>query len=354
LKEAGAIEYGIEIAVFQQEFSHLHSGVIGVRKKRVLDDAAAATCLEHLDEVLEKEESSLARADGEILLHFPTLFAAKGRIGLRVYLDLLALANVRLKIFLRTDIWTRITTQGFREASHITRHVTISWNRNSLLNLVVHRALHNASIQEGFGVQDDLARRDVPEPERFFYRLYPGQVDVGPNKPNTIDWLLSRTRDGAKSNAPRELIHFLNSLREVQVKRFEIGEAAPEEEQLFGRPSFKDALPAVSKVRLEQTLHAEYPESQEWVEKLRGAKTLHTPETLVGIWNISGDDAIIQASRLVTVGFFERRACSRLQNIGCPFCIETHWTLSEIRRFRDQTGLILFRTEISGQTGRIP
>jgi hypothetical protein len=53
----------------------------------------------------------------------------------RVYLDLLALSNVTLKIFLRTDIWTRITTQGFREASHITRHVTISWNESSLLML---------------------------------------------------------------------------------------------------------------------------------------------------------------------------------------------------------------------------
>jgi hypothetical protein len=249
----------------------------------------------------------------------PTLESNALRALFRVYLDLLALANVRLKIFLRTDIWTRITTQGFREASHITRHVTISWNRNSLLNLVVRRALHNASIREAFGVQNDLARRDVPEQERFFYRLYPGQVDVGPNKPNTIDWLLSRTRDGTKSNAPRELIHFLNSLREVQVKRFEIGEAAPEEEQLFGRPSFKDALPAVSKVRLEQTLYAEYPELQEWVEKLRGAKTLHTPETLAGIWNISRDDAIIQASRLVTVGFFEKRGIQQAPEYWVPF-----------------------------------
>src|SRR5690606_29211793 len=64
----------------------------------------------------------------------------------RVYLDLLALSNVKLKIFLRTDIWARITSEGFREASHITRHVTITWNRSSLLNLVVKRAVHNETI----------------------------------------------------------------------------------------------------------------------------------------------------------------------------------------------------------------
>lgn len=38
----------------------------------------------------------------------------------RVYLDLLALPHVKLKIFLRTDIWARITGEGFREArSHL-------------------------------------------------------------------------------------------------------------------------------------------------------------------------------------------------------------------------------------------
>ena len=237
----------------------------------------------------------------------------------RVYLDVAALSHISLKIFLRTDIWSRITSQGFREASHITRHVTISWNRNSLLNLVVRRSLHNRSIVEAYKVPDDLARRDVMEQEQFFYRLCPEQVDVGPNKPNTFDWLLTRTRDGGKSNAPRELIHFLNSLREVQVKRFEVGEQEPDGEQLFVRPSFKDALPAVSKVRLEQTLYAEYPELKEWLEKLREAKTLHTPETLAGIWGVTADAATQRANQLASVGFFEKRGTSQTPEYWVPF-----------------------------------
>jgi len=126
----------------------------------------------------------------------------------RVYLDLLALSNFRLKIFLRTDIWNRITTQGFREASHITRHMTIVWNRSSLLNLVVRRALHNDSIRKAYLVSEDLARQSMEAQEKFFYGLCPDQVDVGPNKPNTFDWVLSRTRDGTKSNAPRNSFIF--------------------------------------------------------------------------------------------------------------------------------------------------
>jgi hypothetical protein len=237
----------------------------------------------------------------------------------RVYLDLLALANVKLKIFLRTDIWTRITTQGLREASHITRHVTISWNRSSLLNLVVRRALHNNSIRDGYGVGEGLSRQSVEEQEKFFFRLCPDQVDVGPNKPNTVDWLLTRTRDGTRSNTPRELIHFLNSLREVQVKRFEIGEAEPEGEHLFARPSFKDALPEVSKVRLEQTLYAEYPGQKEWIAKLRGAKTLQTPDTLASIWGVSSENAAARANELATIGFFEARGTRQTPEYWVPF-----------------------------------
>ena len=113
-------------------------------------------------------------------------------------------------------------------SSHITRHITINWSRSSLLNLVVRRAIYNKSIAEMYSVTDELAHKPVSEQESFFYRLCPDQVDVGQNKPMTFDWLLTRTRDGSQHNAPRELIHFLNSLREVQIKRLELNEPDPE------------------------------------------------------------------------------------------------------------------------------
>jgi hypothetical protein len=237
----------------------------------------------------------------------------------RVYLDLQAFPSISLKIFLRTDIWSRITTEGFREASHITRHLTISWNRSSLLNLVVRRALHNEAIRSAYSVDASLATGAAQAQENFFYRLCPDQVDVGPNKPTTFDWLLTRTRDGTTSNAPRELIHFLNCLREVQVKRLEVGGPEPEGEQLFDRPSFKDALPAVSKVRLEQTFYAEYPTQKFWLEKLRGAKTLHTLHTLAPIWGVSFEEASTRANELVAAGFFESRGTRQAPEYWVPF-----------------------------------
>lgn len=225
----------------------------------------------------------------------------------RVYLDLLGLRNIQLKIFLRTDIWSRITKYGFREASHITRHVTISWNRASLLNLIVRRALHNVALLIHYHVIFDQVVESVAAQETFFFRMFPDQVDVGPNKPKTLDWLLTRTRDGTQVNAPRELIHFLNSLRAQQMRRYELGEPDPDGESLFARAAFKDALPEVSEVRLTQTLYAEYPDLREVVEKLRGARTLQTVETLARIWGEGDEVTRKQANALVDVGFFEQR-----------------------------------------------
>lgn len=238
----------------------------------------------------------------------------------RAYLDLLAYPQIQLKIFLRSDIWARITSDGFREASHVTRHLTISWNRNSLLNLVVRRALHNAEVRSGYGVTEAIGRTPVGEQEKFFYRVFPDQVDVGPNKPTTLDWLLSRTRDGTRVNAPRELIHFLNCLRDVQVRRFELGdEPVPEEDQLFARVAFKEALPEVSRVRLEQTLYAEHPTQKPWLEKVKGEKTLQTPETLAQVWGLSIEDAFERAVVLAGIGFFEQRGTKQTPEFWVPF-----------------------------------
>jgi hypothetical protein len=237
----------------------------------------------------------------------------------RVYLDLQAHKNLKLKIFLRTDIWNRITTSGFREASHITRALTITWNSNSLLNLVVRRMLHNTTLRDAYAVSQDLSRHNIDEQKSFFYRVCPGQVDVGPNKSTTFDWLLSRTRDGSKFNAPRELVHILNSLRDVQVRRLEVGEQAPSGELLFSRPSFKDALPEVSRVRLEQTLYAEYPSAKSWIEKLRGAKTLQKCKTLSVIWGISEEQASAKADELAAIGFFETRGNRQATEYWVPF-----------------------------------
>jgi len=237
----------------------------------------------------------------------------------RVYLDLLNFPHIRLKIFLRTDIWNRIAQGGFREASHITRHVTISWDRNSLLNLIVRRALHNEAVRIFFDVDSAAVLASTASQEQFFFRMCPDQVDVGPNKSTTLDWMLSRTRDGTQLNAPRELIHFLSSLRTQQIRRFELGEPEPDEESLFARPAFKQALPEVSEIRVTQTLYAEHPGLRDAIEALRGERTSQRLATLAAIWRVDEQEAGRLAEELAEVGFFEKRGTRDEREYWVPF-----------------------------------
>jgi hypothetical protein len=95
------------------------------------------------DELLELANQALLDAGLTVWILFDRLdiaFAESRKLearGLRalfkVYLDMMALRAIRLKLFLRSDIWRAITATGFREASHITRQMTLAWGEPALL-----------------------------------------------------------------------------------------------------------------------------------------------------------------------------------------------------------------------------
>ena len=92
-----------------------------------------------------------------------------------------AFPNIALKIFVRDDIWTRITEGGFTEASHITKSVRITWSEESLLNLVVLRLLNNQHLVDELDVETEEVRGNAAKQREIFYKLVPDQIDTGKN-----------------------------------------------------------------------------------------------------------------------------------------------------------------------------
>jgi hypothetical protein len=323
--DAEAVEGGFTF----DPITGLPNGLTGRITLREPTAAEGAKGLVSVDSLFQHGDAALASADYQLWLVLDRLDVAFAesedleknalRALFRVYLDLAAYDRLSLKIFLRTDIWRRITIEGFREASHITRHVTIAWDPQSLLNLLIRRALKNEPLRDLYQTEEDSVLASVGAQSNLFYRMCPDQVEVGSNKPKTFDWILSRTRDGSGTNAPRELIHFLSSLRDEQLRMLEIGHAQPGDELLFDRTAFKGALPAVSQVRLEQTLFAETPSLRPYIEKLEGEKTQQYPATLAVIWAVDEATALSTANDLVEIGFFERRGSKEEPAFWVPF-----------------------------------
>ncbi len=245
----------------------------------------------------------------------PQLEANALRALFRVYRDLEPHNKIHLKIFLRSDIWEAITRDGFREASHITRDLRIEWNENTLLRLAVQRLLRSSLLRAHYGVSEEIVLSDIDRQRAFFYQVFPPQIDQGSKKPATLDWCLSRTKDGTGQNAPRELIHLLSETRNSQLNRYETGQASPEGATVFDRQAFKEALPTVSKVRLTQTIYAEHATLRPYIEKLDGQKTRQNVASLAKVWDVPHAEAAGVAEQLVIIGFFE----PRLSDYWVPF-----------------------------------
>lgn len=237
----------------------------------------------------------------------------------KTYRDIEEYNSICVKVFLRDDIWDRITKDGFREASHITKTANITWNSRSLLNLIVSRALQNPDIIEKFKVAKDDILSDHEKQFEFYYQMFPQQVDIGERQSDTFEWILSRIRDGLNNTPPRELIHYYNESITQEIKEQEINNNKIEEPNIVSRLAIKNAAYEVSKVRTEQTIFAEYANLRTYIKTFENKKAEHTLSTLSEIWDVDEGKAKAIANQLAEVGFFELKAAKNDQVYKIPF-----------------------------------
>lgn len=248
----------------------------------------------------------------------PELEKSALRALFRVYADLKPFEHIKAKIFVRQDIWDRITEGGFREASHVIKTDTIEWDRDGLLNLIISRLLNNHSLVDYLQVVKDEVTSDIDKQEDVIKRILPDKVDTGKN-PSSFDWIISRVQDGTKKTAPRELIHMFECLISSQIKKIEQGKPEPDAEILFDRTVFKESLSSVSEVRYSQTLCAEYPNLKKYTELLKKEKAEQGIPTLSRIWDVPTENTQFIADQLLAAGFFEARKAKNQPTYWVPF-----------------------------------
>ncbi|MEM1036989.1 MAG: hypothetical protein AAGI14_09555 [Pseudomonadota bacterium] len=215
--------------------------------------------------------------------------------------------RIHVKLFLRSDFWEMLVDdkQPIREATHVPT-VKLEWSEAQIILLMYRRFFHVDKARQFANLSSEWSSPSLSQAKEALYQLLPLQVDSGSKKPQTLDWVLTRLRDGQKNIVPRDVIYFLGQLRSVTAKKIEAGELSFENDSspLFEQYSFKEAMIEVSRYKLEQFLYAEYPKLKMLCEALRdGSKTV-THAELKSIWGTNARNTEASIRQLVRLGFF--------------------------------------------------
>jgi len=200
-------------------------------------------------------------------------------------------SNIKLKIFLRTDIWENI---NFVNQSHLAdKKITLNWDIDSLSRLLVKRACIKPLIRNF--VSEHSKVTDIEQDyERSFYTLFEKQAYSGTREASTLKYMMDRATDGQGGIYPRELITFCNYAKNIE---FENTEDGVFKTPLISGLSVRTAFPQVSKTKV-TTFLSEFEWLSQHFKRFEGKnQASFTKEELIDMMDglePNGDDMIRQ------------------------------------------------------------
>ena len=132
--------------------------------------------LRHLNNLLGENEFVvwlvLDRLD-EAFQGYPDTELPALKALLRTYLDLAEFSNIRLKLFVRNDLFRKITAGGFVNLTHVNaRKIEIVWDDEDLYDLLHKRFQESDNFLGNLNLSDAAA-------DPTFNAIFPEQVDPG-------------------------------------------------------------------------------------------------------------------------------------------------------------------------------
>lgn len=233
---------------------------------------------------------------------FPQVEVPALRALLRTYLDMLDFPRIKLKLFLRRDLFRRIISGGFVNLTHVNaRKFEIIWDEEDLLNLLARRIRENKEFCVTLGITD-VANKEL------FDRIFPAQADVGKRKPQTWTWIMRRIRDGNDIKPPRNLIDLISMAQQAQLRR----EERERDSRAYGPggaiiegDALRRALAQLSQQRVQDTLLAEAGIYAPLIERFRDGKAEHNTESLANLLEREPNAVRSTIQPLMDLGFLE-------------------------------------------------
>lgn len=213
----------------------------------------------------------------EAFEHSPSLESVVLRGLMRAHLDVASYgSSIRTKLFLRSDIMDRITLrQGFVNATHL-RRLNLQWDQEGIIDLLGRRIMSNEAIAEVFGMEsEDLKNRsgrlDV------CYHIFPSRMyDV-----SLFTWISLFTTDASQALNPRNVLTLARLARQDQLAVYDRDDpdlaSVP---SLISADAMMSAFGALSRLRLEDTVYAEFNSLRPVLQALQGKPARLTRQEL--------------------------------------------------------------------------
>jgi len=229
----------------------------------------------------------------------------------RVYASARSLPAIRIKIFMRNDLWSSITKDdGFREASHLAPVTArLDWDKSTLGEMLLKRFLLSEEFRKYFRKDESFIKSNSNDKANFLYSLFPENMNLYGSKPQkSFDWLVMYTQDGLGVSAPRDLIELVNSAIEYETNRLEKGDTPYKQRNLiFNHEGLNFGGSILSKTKMEQTIFAEFPECRRYIEAFIDSSGRNFDGVkLANIWDIKTDEADKMASYLCEIGVLKK------------------------------------------------
>jgi len=212
------------------------------------------------------------------------------------------LTEIRFKIFLREDIWNRLS---FDNKSHFTgRDILLQWARIDFLRLALRQAIQSEKFK-------NLVDRLSPVPvetidqaseetiDKALELLWGSRRRSGNRAKYVSQWVYERLTDSSNTTFPRSLSILLKGAKEQELNfRGKSSSKIPPDRLLRGN-SLEFGLKKASEKRCEE-IKEEYPKLIKFFDSLKGKSAFLSREQLEGIWQDSARDFIANLSEFVS------------------------------------------------------
>jgi len=215
--------------------------------------------------------------------------ALKGLFYLVQAFDAQRLTNIRFKIFLREDIWSRLT---FDNKSHFNgRDIILQWTQVDFLRLALRQALQSQEFSElvnHFAPVGNIDQADAQTIEKALLLLWGNKRD--PKSKYVSRWAYDRLTDSSKTTFPRSLNILLKEAKAHELATRRDEEAFPKD-RLLRPQSLNQGLIRASSHRC-QDLREEYPDLTSFFDSLKDLSIVASRDDLHRLWQKTIQDTL--------------------------------------------------------------